>query len=208
MIQHPLLLLGLFIGMVVLLERLPLRFLPVPFWCYFLPMLGTTLGLLPATHPLYTLLSQQLLPACLALLLIGTDLKGLARMGPLALWVMLAGSAGTIAGGLASFFLYKRWLPPGSWGAVGALAGSWTGGSANMLAVKEALGVPDALIGPLVIVDAAVAYSWMALLIASSNWQGIWERVIAPAPVRLAPHRSSRPSGRDSLSLRLAALFR
>ncbi|MBI3615400.1 MAG: DUF819 family protein [Candidatus Omnitrophica bacterium] len=157
--------------------RWAFKFFPLPFWCYMIPMAGTSLGWLPSSHPLYSALSQQLLPICLVLLLIGTDLKGIARLGPVAIILMLTGSFGTILGGLASLALYHRWLPPDSWAAVGALAGSWIGGSANMLAVKEALRTPDALMAPIILVDAIVAYSWMALLIWSSAWQEPWQRL-------------------------------
>jgi len=162
-----------------------LRRVPVPFWCYFLPMLAGTFGLIPRSHPLYAFASQQLLPVCLVLLLIGTDLKALARLGPSALLLMLAGAAGTMIGGLVSWKLYHRWLPPEAWGGIGALTGSWTGGSANMIAVKEALQVPDSIIGPLIIVDAGIAYSWMALLVWSSSLQEKWEQILAgPSPAQ------------------------
>lgn len=189
MIQHPALLLLGFAALVAALRGAarhpalsrPFRLLPVPFWCYFLPMLGAALGIFPRANPLYGFLSQHLLPVCLVLLLLAADLRAIARLGPLAVGMMLAGSAGTVLGGLASFFLYQRWLPEGAWGAVGALAGSWTGGSANLLAVKEALQVPDTLIGPIILVDAAVAYTWMGLLIGSAGFQDRWERLVSPA---------------------------
>ncbi|MBI3317806.1 MAG: DUF819 family protein [Candidatus Omnitrophica bacterium] len=170
---------GLFavlLGLVGLLWKL--KPVPLPLFCYLIPMVLTTIGVLPSQDPLYQLFSEQLLPVCLVLLLLGTDLMGIARLGPLALGMMLLGSLGTVLGGLISFKLYGRWLPEGSWGAVGALAGSWIGGSANLLAVKESLGVPDSLIGPIVIVDAAIAYSWMGLLLWASAWQERWNRLL------------------------------
>ncbi len=166
--------------------------IPVPFWCYFLPMLAGTFGLIPRSHPLYAFLSAQLLPVCLVLLLIGTDLRAVARMGKSALGLMLAGSAGTVLGGIVSYRLYHRWLPPETWGGIGALPASWTGGSANMIAVKEALNLPDGIIGPLIIVDAAVAYSWMALLIWSSSWQERWDTWVGKAPAAGMPGGARR----------------
>lgn len=147
-------------------------------------MLAGTLGLIPRSHPLYTFLSQQLLPVCLVLLLIGTDLRALGQMGAPALAMMLSGAAGTVLGGLVSYHLYRPWLPAEAWGGIGALTASWTGGSANMIAVKEALNLPDGIIGPLIIVDAAVAYSWMALLVWSSSQQARWDNWVAGPPSR------------------------
>ena len=179
---------------------------PTPFWFYFLPMLAGTFGLIPQSHPLYPFLSSQLLPVCLVLLLIGTDLRAVARMGGLSFFLMLSGMAGTVLGGIVSYRLYQPWLPPGTWGGIGALAGSWTGGSANMIAVKEALQVPDSIIGPLIIVDAGVAYSWMALLVWSSSLQERWNAWVAngdvPPSGRVNAVRSS--SQRDDSLYRLA----
>ncbi len=157
-----------------------------------IPMAAATLGWLPNSHPLYSFLSQQLLPVCLVLLLIGADLKAIARLGPWAIGLMGIGSVGTILGALISFWIFRPWLPDGSWGAVGALAGSWIGGSANLIAVKEALQVPDPLIAPVILVDAVVAYSWMGLLIWSSAWQTQWNRVIKSAPAP-GDSRSAHP---------------
>ena len=169
--------------------------IPTPFWFYFLPMAASSLGWIPRAHPFYTFLSQQLLPVCLVLLLIGTDLRSLRQLGAQAILLMLAGAAGTVIGGVAGFFLYKPWLPAGSWGAVGALTGSWIGGSANLLAVKEALAVSDSLIGPIILIDAAIAYSWMALLIASAAWQSQWNRLCRiPASGWPASEHSQTPA--------------
>ena len=143
------------------------------------PMAAASLGWLPATHPFYTFCSQQILPVCLTLLLIGTDLKGIYRLGPQATLLMLCGSLGTILGGIISFKLYAHWLPQGAWASVGALTASWIGGSANLVAVKEALAAPDSLIAPIILVDATVAYSWMALLLWASTQQGRWDQLIS-----------------------------
>ncbi len=179
MIHSPVVLGILLAGLVLLLMKQRwLKWAPVPFWCYFLPMLAATAGLIPHESSLYLFGSKQLLPVCLILLLIETDLPALRKLSGSAIGVMLAGCVGTMAGGLISFWIYRRWLPDGSWAAIGALTGSWTGGSANMLAVKEALNMPDSLLGPLVIVDAAVAYSWMALLIYSAKWETTWGKIV------------------------------
>ncbi len=176
------------------MTRTFLKFLPAPFWCYMLPMIASTLGWLPKESFVYTFASRQILPVCLVLMLIGTDLKALVRLGPAATRIMLAGATGTIVGGLAAYTLYRKWLPEGSWGAVGALAGSWIGGSANLLAVKEALGVADALVAPIILVDALVAYGWMALLIAASAWEPAWNaRINAASSEALRRTLPARP---------------
>jgi len=54
---------------------------------------------------------------------------------------------------------------------MGALAGSWIGGSVNMMAVAEGIGTPPDLLAPLIVVDTVVAYSWFGLLIYLSTFQ-------------------------------------
>ena len=202
MIQHPLLLLAIFVGLVAGLRNISsrpgleriFRVLPVPFWCYFLPTLGSTFGILPQSHALYGFLSRQLLPVCLVMLLVGTDLKAISRMGAPAAILMLAGAAGTVLGGLISYALFRRWLPAEAWGGFGTLTASWIGGSANLLAVKEALRVPDAVIAPIILVDAAIAYSWMGLLLWSSALQEKWDKSVGRLSSRAGPPYARRPS--------------
>lgn len=147
------------------------RFLPVPFYCYFVPILLGTFGILPSQSPVYKWFSQHVLPPCLILLLLGSPWRELIRLGRQAALAMIVGCVGMFAGSVAAYILLRENLPDGSWMASGALLGSWTGGSANMMAVKEALSMPESLLAPLIIVDTVIAYSWMALLIALAGFQ-------------------------------------
>ncbi len=147
------------------------KFLPVPFYCYFIPILGATAGIFPKDSPLYGFLSQHILPPCLVLLLLGSPWGELARVGRQAILAMLFGTIAMFAGAAAGYAAVRSHLPPDSWMAAGALLGSWTGGSANMMAVKEALSMPQSLLAPIIIVDTIMAYGWMALLIALAGFQ-------------------------------------
>jgi len=152
------------------------NFLPPMFWIYFLPMLATTAGILPAESDAYSFITKNLLPASLILLLLSVDLRQIARLGKPALLMMLAGSLGIVVGGPAALILFQPWLPEGVWSGFGALSGSWIGGSANMVAVKEGLGTPQAIFTPMIVVDTVVAYSWMGLLIALVRFQNVFDR--------------------------------
>lgn len=184
MIQDPLLVfayLAAVVGVVFQVARLPaLRplfdRLPALVWTYFLPMLSTTVGLLPAESPVYRAIARYLLPASLALLLLSSELKAIARLGRTALVVMTVGMIGIMLGGVAGFFLLHPWLPPESWKAVGALVATWIGGSANLVAVANALSLSPELQGVLIIVDTVVAYSWMGVLISLAGRQEAIDR--------------------------------
>jgi uncharacterized membrane protein len=151
-------------------------FLPSVFWIYFLPMLAATFGLITAQSPVYGMIITWLLPASLVLLLLPVDMMAILRLGPAALAMFFIGAAGIIAGAVVSFSLFKPLIGAGFWSGFGALSASWTGGSANMIAVKEALSVPDTIFAPMVIVDTVVPYLWMGCMIAMVGLQPAFDR--------------------------------
>jgi len=161
------------------------NFLPVPFWCYFLPMVLATLGFFPEQSPVYRFLSSYGLAACLILLLLGVDVPSLLRVGPTALGALAAGALGMVLGATGSYAVFAQWLPQDMWMGVGALSASWVGGSANMVAVKESLGAPETVFAPMVIVDTIMAYSWLALLVALAAWQKRWDTWVGADPTTL-----------------------
>ena len=150
--------------------------LPALVWTYFLPMLSTTAGILPAESPVYRAIARYLLPASLSLLLLSSELKAIARLGRTALLVMTAGMAGIMLGGIAGFLALRPWLPADAWKAVGALVATWIGGSANLVAVANALDLSPELQGVLIIVDTVVAYTWMGFLISFAARQEAFDR--------------------------------
>ena len=150
-------------------------FLPSMFWIYFLPMLLSTCGIIDAKSPLYQGITKFLLPPALFLLLLNVDFKAISRLGPAALVMFFAGSFGIMLGMVISFVIFKPLIGPQFWGGFGALSASWTGGSANMIAVKEALNTPDAVFMPMVVVDTIVPYVWMGILVALASRQKIFD---------------------------------
>jgi len=170
------------------------RFLPPMFWIYFLPMLANTAGLVPAESPLYGLIISYVLPSAIILLLLSCDIRAIVRLGPTALAVMAAGAAGIVLGAPAVVWLYRRWLPEDAWMGIGSLSASWIGGSANMIAVKEAIGAPDRVFLPCVIADTLIPYLWMGMLIALSAYQAGFDRWNG-SNVRLLDELKNRTSG-------------
>src|SRR3989338_479761 len=151
-------------------------FLPAVFWIYFLPMCVSSLWIIDDQSPLYGLVTTYGLPASLFLLLLGVDLPVIVRLGRTAVLTFLAGSLGIMLGAALSFALFKEVVGADFWSGFGALSGSWTRGSANMVAVKEALGTPDDVFLPMVVVDTIVPYVWMGLLVTVSTRQAVFDR--------------------------------
>ena len=146
------------------------------FWIYFIPMLANTVGLLPAESNVYGTLTRWVLPGSLVVLLLSADIRGILKLGPTALGVMAASVGGIMIGAPVVMLIYRHWLPADAWQAVGALSGSWIGGSANMVAVKEGIGTPDEMFKLLIITDTIIPYAWMGLLIALSAHQEKFDR--------------------------------
>lgn len=157
------------------------NFLPTPFWIYFIPILLSTAGFLPHESPTYDLVSQYVLPMALVLMLIGTPIYALIKLGPKATAAMALGTVTMLIAIVVVFALFTRLLPEEGYKQAAAILATWTGGSANMLAVKELISLSDASFAPLVIVDTILSYAWMALLIAGVSWQGRFDQKIGRA---------------------------
>lgn len=96
--------------------------------------------------------------------------------------VMLMGTAGVVIGGVVAYSIVHPWLSDDAWTGYGALAGSWIGGTANLLATSEMLGTPEEQVGLAVIADNAVYVVWLPILLTSRNIAtrfNAWARVPA-----------------------------
>ncbi|KAF1686129.1 hypothetical protein B1992_09320 [Pseudoxanthomonas broegbernensis] len=160
---------------------------PTPFWrkffawipalllCYFVPALYNTVGLIDGVdnHIYNPVASRVLLPAALVLLTLSVDLKGILRLGPRLLFVFCAGTLGVVLGAMVSFQAMAWLHPPAvagdTWKGMAALAGSWIGGGANMVAIREVYQVDATLFGQFAVVDVAIASLWMATLLFLAN---------------------------------------
>ena len=169
------------------------KYLPAVIFVYFLPMICTTVGITPPASEAYQFTTRYFLPIALFLLMISVDLKSVAKLGPMALVMMSAGTIGIILGGPLALALFGHWLPPDAWQGFAALSGSWIGGTANMVAVAESVGTPPSAFNPVIVVDTVVGYGWMGVLLFFSVWQGKFDtwsnartKVIEETNARLA----------------------
>ncbi len=160
---------------------------PALFMAYFLPALLTTAGVISpewtsisdtgevskGSTSLYYMSSRYLLPAALVLMTLSIDLKGVFNLGPKALIMFLAGTAGIIIGGPVAVLIVGTISPEtvggvgpdAVWRGLSTLAGSWIGGGANQTAMLEIYGYNQKLYGGMVFVDIVVANIWMAVIL-------------------------------------------
>jgi uncharacterized membrane protein len=144
---------------------------PPVIYAYFVPTISAAVGIIPGDSPVYGWMTRYLLLVALILLMLSVDVKSILRLGPMALFMVVAGSVGIVLGAVVSFLLFGAFLPEESWKAFAALSGSWIGGTANMVAIAESVGTPDALMGPIIVIDTVVGYGWMGLLLFFSAFQ-------------------------------------
>lgn len=140
-------------------------------YVYFIPTLCTTFGITPSASPTYDWMIKYLLPIALILLMITVDLPAIARLGKMALLMMLVGTSGIVLGGPIALLVFHPFLPEDTWRGFAALSGSWIGGPSSMIAMAESVGTPPSAFGPVVVVDAVVGYGWMGVLLFLSAYQ-------------------------------------
>jgi uncharacterized membrane protein len=148
------------------------KVLPLLVFAYFLPAVFSNLGVIPVESPLYTFIKTWLLPASLLLLTLSVDIPAILKLGPKIVLLFLTATAGIVIGGPLAYLVVGLIWPAGvaevgaeAWKGLAALSGSWIGGTANMVAIGESVGVHDSTFSLMVVVDVAVANVWMAVLL-------------------------------------------
>src|SRR5688572_24105372 len=113
-------------------------------------------------------LTAQLLPALLFLLMVGCDLRAIVKLGPRMLAVFACAMLSILAAIVIAYLIFRNALPADGWKMLAALSATWTGGSANLVAVKQSIGLPDNLL-PSVLLADAVCYSVWVIVLFSIN---------------------------------------
>ncbi|TCV09608.1 putative membrane protein [Sphingobacterium alimentarium] len=153
--------------------------------CYFLPGLLNSFNIIDgANSPLTTIGSRYFLPACLILFILNLDIKEMWALRKRAGLMFITGTIGIVLGGPLAVLLTSYVAPEvvggtgpdAVWRGLGSLAGSWIGGSANQVALKEILQPSPSLFSSIIAVDVFVAYSWMALLLYGAGKSKMMDR--------------------------------
>lgn len=122
-------------------------------------------------------------PALLFLLMINCDLRAIFRLGPRVLAVFFSVTVSLFVAFLAAGLIYRNWFPGDAWQPLAALSGSWVGGTANMIAVKQAIDMSDSLLAMSLLTDALCYSVWVAILFSVAR--------LAPAFNRFTGAQSS-----------------
>ncbi len=118
---------------------------------------------------LYFMASRYLLPASLILLTLSINLRAVFKLGPKALTMFFAATAGIILGGPLAILIYSFISPDvvsgEVWRGMTTIAGSWIGGGANQAAMFELWKPSQQLFSVMITVDVIVAEIWMAFIL-------------------------------------------
>lgn len=113
------------------------------------------------------LILSWLLPALMFLLLVSCDFKAILALGPR----ILAGFGCAVISILFAitliFFLMKNILPGDAWQTFSSISGGWIGGTANLVAVSQALQASPNALSNALLIDALCYSVWVLVLFAS-----------------------------------------
>ncbi|WP_181347815.1 DUF819 domain-containing protein [Thalassobacillus sp. CUG 92003] len=174
MIEGGFLYLGVIIGMAGIIAWLEkqstskfFKFVPGIVLIYFGGALLKTTGIIGSTEAVdatYGNVRDALLPMLILLMLLNCDLRKLKKLGPKMLIGYVIASFSIVLGFAITFLLFQSLYAPETWQAFGALAGSWTGGSANMVIIQGVLDVPENIFGYALIMDTVNYSTWVMIM--------------------------------------------
>ncbi|HEX7111804.1 MAG TPA: DUF819 family protein [Mizugakiibacter sp.] len=151
-----------------------------------------------------SMLITHLVPALLFLLMINCDLRAILRLGPRVLAVFFSTTVCLFVAFIATFLIFHRWLPGNTWQPLAALSGSWVGGTANMVAVKQAIGMSDSLLAMSLLTDALCYSTWAAVLFSVARLAPAfnrWTRARSSAELVVADTAPSAPATPENVLL-------
>lgn len=159
----------------------------------------------PEIQATQKLLIAQLIPALLFLLMVNCDLRAIFALGPRVLAVFACTTVSLFVAFLLTYLMFRNLLPPGTgWHPLAALSGSWVGGTANLIAVKQAIGMSDDSLALALLTDALCYSMWVVVLFSVARLAPAfnrWTGAQSSANLVVAPTRQTGPTTSDSVLL-------
>jgi uncharacterized membrane protein len=149
-----------------------------------------------------SVLTSHMVPALLFLLMINCDLRAILALGPRVLAVFACTSVSLFCAFMLTFLVFRNWLPGDLWQPLAALSGSWVGGTANMIAVKQAIDMPDSLLAMSLLTDALCYSMWVVVLFSIARLAPAfnrWTGARSSAELVVAETRTHAPTRPDSV---------
>lgn len=139
---------------------------------YLITMIFCTLGVwdMEATKPAYSALKNNLLFAMIFLMLLRCDIRKILKLGPKMLGGFFAASVSIGLGFIITYAVLHTPLGAEAWKALGALCGSWMGGSGKMIAVQAAFDIGESDMAYALVVDSIDYSIWVMFLLWAINF--------------------------------------
>jgi uncharacterized membrane protein len=145
------------------------EYLPAIVILYFTVMTLATLECWTKTDEInsaYRAFKSNLLPAMIFLMLIQSDISRILKLGKKILLTFFLASFSISLGFIVMFIFFHTLFEPESWKTFGALSGSWMGGTGNMIAIQESLGLSSDKMGNVLLIDSIDYALWVMTLLA------------------------------------------
>ena len=143
------------------------KYVPAVVLCYLIAMLLCTLGVwdMAETKPAYSALKNNLTYAMIFAMLLRCNIRKVLKLGPKMLIGFFSATLTIMIGFVCAFVLMKGTIGSDTWMGLGALCGSWIGGSGNMVAVQAALDISEADMGYALVIDSIDYSLWVMFLL-------------------------------------------
>lgn len=149
------------------------KIVPSILLCFFIPGLLSSFKIISAeTSSLDEVASKFFLPICLVFFTLSIDFQAIRRLGGKALFVFFAGAIGVMLGGPLGLIVAKSINPnflnengEEVWRGLATIAGSWTGGNANQIALKEIFQPSPTIFAQTSVIDVVFAELWLGVLL-------------------------------------------
>ena len=143
------------------------KYVPAVVLCYLVAMLLCTLQVwdMEATKPAYSALKNSLTYAMIFAMLLRCDIRKVLKLGPKMLLGFFCATFTIMVGFILAFLLMKGKIGSDAWMGLGALCGSWIGGSGNMVATQAALNISEADMGYALVIDSIDYSLWVMFLL-------------------------------------------
>lgn len=143
------------------------KYVPAVVLCYLIAMFLCTLGVwdMAETKPAYSALKNNLTYAMIFAMLLRCNIRKAPKLGPKMLIGFFSATLTITIGFVCAFVLMKGTIASDAWMGLGALCGSWIGGSGNMVAVQAALDISEADMGYALVIDSIDYSLWVMFLL-------------------------------------------
>ncbi|MBR7149723.1 MAG: DUF819 domain-containing protein [Oscillospiraceae bacterium] len=148
------------------------EYVPPVVLLYLVGMVCCTFGVWDTaeTKAAYNAVRNPILYAMIFLMLLRCDIRQILKLGPKMLLGFFTASVSIAIGFIATYAIMNPVLDEGAWRGLGALCGSWMGGSGNLVAVSDALQATEAQLAGASIVDSIDYSIWVMFLLWAINF--------------------------------------